>query len=90
MPRRDGGGFEHGDPVVCHELGGDRTTAQCGEFLSTAGDILFGLLPSVLVLSTLCLNGNDILTATSINPDVQLIDLNLPDSLHRSSQMVLQ
>ncbi len=39
---------------------------------------------------SLSLNGNNVLLAISINRNIHLVDLNLPYSLSRSSQMVLQ
>lgn len=82
--------FKQGDFVVAHELGGDSTADQGGKLGGTTSNVLLRLHDSMLVVSTFRLDGNDELSSVSIDTDVNLIDLDLPDFLHRGSEVVLE
>ena len=84
------GQFEHGDSVIVESVNRYRSADEVRKALLTEGDVLFSLNDTVLVLSYFRLHGNDKLAALTIDADIKLIDLNLPDVFDRGPQMVLK
>src|ERR1700683_4905386 len=82
--------LEQGDRVVRHELGRNRPACQSREFLSATGDILTSLSHAELVGAALRLNGDRELLPVAVDPDVDLVNLDLANTDHHSSQMVLE
>lgn len=82
--------FKQRDDLILHELGGNGTATQSGKFFFDEANVLCGLNDADLVLAAFGLDGDDVLTPMSIEPDIQLIDLNLADALNSRAQVVLQ
>ena len=84
------GQFEQRDNVVLHELGGDGPAAHAGEALFGEPDVLCGLNDADAVPPALRLDGNDMVAAVPVEPDIEFVDLDLPHALDGRAKMVLQ
>ncbi|MDA0367953.1 MAG: hypothetical protein O2995_06115 [Proteobacteria bacterium] len=71
--------FEKGNYVVCHELYGDSTAPHARKFLLDESNILGRLNYSDLIFTALSLDRNNVMAAVLIEPNIKLIDLDLPD-----------
>ena len=76
VPKRE---FEERDRSVFHEPRGDRPAAHAGELLLGEADVPHRLSDPDPVLAALGLDGDDIVAAALVDPDVQLVDLYLAD-----------
>ncbi len=74
--------FKHCDGVVRHELCGDGADREQGKFLETASNVLPGLRHAELVAPALRLYRYDELLSVAVHSDVNLVDFDLPYSLH--------
>src|SRR5690606_2615051 len=75
---------------IGHELRCDRAAAHSGKLLLGETYILCGLNDPDLSLSAFRLNRNDIVTSVLVETDIEFVDLNLPNSFHRGSQVILE
>ena len=82
--------LEKGNGAARHELRGDRSTSQAGKSFFHPANILGRLHDSDLILTTLRLNGNHVVTAMPVETDVQFVNLDLTDPLDRRAQVILQ
>jgi len=81
--------FEHGNPVIRHELSGDRTADQARKPGTATGEILFGLDRRELIPAGFRLDRDNVLTTEPIHTDVEFVDLDLADAGHRGPEVVL-
>ena len=82
--------LEECDDAVIHKLGRNGATLHPGEFLLDKFYVLSGLNNSYLILSTLSLDGDNVVTTARVEPDIKLVDLDLSDAFHGCSEVVLQ
>lgn len=82
--------FKQRDLVAGDELRRDRATPQLRVLLRTPGRVLRRLHRGYLVAPALGLHRNDVMTPVLVQPDIQLVDLDLADALDAGAQMVLQ
>lgn len=82
--------FEQSDFPVFHELRCDCPTAHTAKLLLYVADVLNNLYNTYPVLSHLGLNGDNVMTAALVEPDIEFIDLDLPDTVNGRPEMVLE
>ncbi len=81
------GKLEKRDQVITHELRRDIATNQGRKLLRATLTVLLGLNDRELVLPSLGLNGNHVLAAVAVDPNVNFIDFDLTDASDRGAQM---
>ncbi len=81
--------FKHRHYIIGHKLGGNRMTDQPRELVPAQGEVLLNLNHSDSVPAALRLKREDVVRASSIYPDINLVGLNLAHLRHCRSQMVL-
>jgi len=69
--------LEKGNDSLVHKLRSDRAAAHVWELLGAESNILACLHSADLVFSVFGLNGNDIVAAILVEPDIEIIDLDL-------------
>src|ERR1035437_9995206 len=82
--------LEQGDRLVRHELRGNGPACESWEFLSATRHVLAGLSRAELVGAALRLNRDRELLPITIDPDVDLVHLDLANTVHSGSQVVLE
>ena len=82
--------LKHRDPRVVHELRGDGAADEIGKFLSAACDVLFRLHGRKLIIPALRLYRDDELATVAVDAYVNLVDLDLPETLHGGAEVILQ
>lgn len=82
--------LEKRDHVVGHELRSNRTAHEGGILLRTECHVLHDLHDANLVITSLRLNGDDVVGTTLVNSDIQLVSLDLADSLDGGAEVVLE
>src|SRR5258705_11843219 len=82
--------FEHGDFVVFHELCRNRPGSQTGKALMAPSEILLRLHDGDLVRSALGLDRYCVMAAVAVDPEIELVDLDLADALHGRTEMILK
>ena len=82
--------FKERDDLGLHKLGGNRPAAYVWELLFNKSYILARLHHTDLIFPAFCLHGNHIVTTALIDPDIELVDLNLPHAFHSCAKMVLK
>ena len=81
--------LEHRDPRVVHELRGDGAAGEIGKLFSAACDVLFRLHGRKLIIPALRLHWDDVLATVAVDAYVNLVDLDLTETLHGSAEMIL-
>lgn len=82
--------FEHGYPVVRRELRSDGSTDKRGHLLRTERHVLFDLYSIQLVVSSLGLHWHHIMTTRLVHAHIYFICLDLSDSGHSRTQVILK
>jgi hypothetical protein len=82
--------LEHGDDIVVHELHRNRTAFDAGKLLGAGRNVLLRLHNGNLIVTALGLNGNDIVTAARVDPDVEFVDFDLADPFGSGPEMILE
>ena len=82
--------FKQRDLVTGDELSRDGAASEVRVLLRAPRRVLSRLHGGNLVLSTLGLDRDDVVATVLVQPDVQLIDLDLANALDAGSQVVLQ
>ena len=82
--------FKEGDAFFGHELRRYGAANQVWKLLSATQDILLRLNYPMLVATSFCLNWNYELPSMTVEADIYLVDLDLPDVLDGGSQVVLE
>ena len=80
--------LEHRDPPVLHELRSHWPADQAGEFLCAAGDVLFSLRWTMVIITALGLYRHNILPTVFVDADIDFVDLDLPHVLDRGACQV--
>ncbi len=82
--------LKQSNDILSHELGCYCAATDTGKILFDKSYILRCLHNTNLILATLGLNGNNVVTASFIDTNVELIDFDLANVLHCSAKMVLK
>ena len=82
--------FKKGNNPVQHELSSNCAAAEPRKFLLYKSDILGSLNDANLVFSTFSLNRNNVVAASFIEADVQLVYFNLTNVFNGCAQVILQ
>ena len=81
--------FKHGNSIIGHKLGGDRSAKQFGILLSATSNVLLGLDYSVPVGSSFSLYRHYGLTTVFVYPYIDFINFYLSYTFDRCSEVVL-
>ena len=82
--------LEERNKIILHKLRSDWSAKKAGKFVCAKGKILFNLYNAQLVFSTFCLNGDNVVRASLIYADINLVRLNLTHTRYGRAQMILQ
>ena len=82
--------LEHSDSFLAHKLSGNSPASHAWKLLVDPSHILLRLNDGYLIFSAFGLNRDDVMTPVLVETDIELVDLNLPYSLHRGAEMILQ
>lgn len=74
--------LEQRDAIIRQKLRENGTTFQRRELLRAAAHILLGLHNRQLIMAALCLNRNNVLRSSSINSNIDFVDLDLTHPGH--------
>ena len=78
------------DNALFHKLGSHRATFHPREFLPYKLYVLRDLHNPYLIFAALGLDRDDVVTPALVETDIKLIDLDLTDTAHGCSEVVLQ